>query len=124
MMTTKDEDSLDGRATLHDVLRRGERAAAAGTPLVTNWPQVRASLLLIDRGIGLDTIPASNFNTLLPESFNNLDEEMQQHFPPRRGYPGADPRRHVGILLSQPAGAVASDRRGRRTRAPGGPLCR
>ena len=72
--------------TLSDILTYGDQAASEGAPPVTNWRQVRASLLLLHRAVALDRIPAEEFTSRFPESFDDLDAVVQQRFPGRRIY--------------------------------------
>ena len=84
--------------TLSDILDLCDKAANDGAPPVTNWPQVRASLLLLHRSVALDRIPAEEFTSRFPESFDDLDTVLQQRFPVRRIYDVV--RREVARLLS------------------------
>lgn len=72
--------------TLSDILILGNQAEDAGTPLVKNWPQVRGSLSLLDRVIGLEKVPVTNFSTMFPVRFDELRDELQRAFPSRRVY--------------------------------------
>lgn len=72
--------------TLSDILIIGDQAEDAGTPLVKNWPQVRGSLSLLDRVIGLEKVPVTNFSTMFPINFDELPSKLQRAFPSRRVY--------------------------------------
>lgn len=84
--------------TLSDILSSGDRADRAGAPFVKNWPQARASLLLIDRAIGLERIEAVGFAATFPERFEDLGAREQSAFPGRGAYDAA--RREVVRLLA------------------------
>lgn len=84
--------------TLSDILTFGDHAASQGAPPVINWPQVRASLLLLHRSVALDRIPAEEFAARFPESFDELDAVVRQRFPGRRIYGAV--RREIARLLS------------------------
>lgn len=66
--------------TLDEIARDCDAAAAAGAPPVQNWPQLRASLLLLDR------VPAAQFAQRFPESFGALEPALQPLFLSRRNY--------------------------------------
>lgn len=72
--------------TLDEIARDCDAAAAAGAPPVQNWPQLRASLLLLDRAVGLDRVPAAQFAQRFPESFGALEPALQPLFLSRRNY--------------------------------------
>lgn len=84
--------------TLSDILSSGDRAYCAGTPFVKNWPQARASLLLIGQTIDLERIEAVEFTATFPEKFEDLGAAEQSAFPSRRAYDAA--RREVVRLLA------------------------
>ncbi len=90
--------NIPSMQTLSDILNLCDKAAIDGAPPVTNWPQVRASLLFLDRGVALDRLPAGGFTSSFPESFDDLDAVLQQHFPGPRIYDVV--RREIVRLLS------------------------
>lgn len=83
---------------LSDILKTGDEAAANGTPLISNWPQIRASLHLIDRCVGLKKLPVTDFKELVPEDFWSLDRSVRDAFPHAKSYEIA--RREVSRLLA------------------------
>lgn len=65
--------------TLADILTHGNNAEASGAPVVQNWPQIRGAILLIGRGIDLDTISIDAAVDILPEHHGDLPENVQGH---------------------------------------------
>ena len=85
--------------TLLDIIALGDRAAAAGEPLVEHWTPTRGCLQLFGHaGGGLDQVEVRDFDTRFPEKFSQLPAETQGRFPDASAYEKA--RRAVSRLLA------------------------
>lgn len=85
--------------TLSDIIALGDRAAAAGQPLVEHWAPTRGCLQLLGHSCGrLDQVAVRDFDTRFPEKFSQLPTETQDRFPDASAYEKA--RRAVSRLLA------------------------
>lgn len=85
--------------TFGDLLRRGEDAALAGTPITPRWAQCRAALLLLRHACGdLDGIQVGDYATTFPDDFAALAPALAERFPSVHSYRTA--RREIPHLLS------------------------
>ena len=85
--------------TLSDIIALGDRAAAAGQPLVEHWAPTRGCLQLLGHSCGrLDQVAVRDFDTRFPEKFSQLPAETQGRLPDASAYEKA--RRAVSRLLA------------------------
>lgn len=84
--------------TLKDIVDAAEAAHAAGTPLVQNWIQAFASFRLLGRAIDLDGVLITDFGSVFPDDFADLDPDLQGRVIGQRAYDIA--RREVARVLA------------------------
>lgn len=84
--------------SLQHILNEGNSAADKGAPLISNWPQVRASLQMLGQIISLDQIPATQFGQMFPENYETLDHNQKDAFGSKRLYYAI--RREISKILA------------------------